>query len=263
MEKRKEKEIEYYDKKAGMLLNSDYSSKELIEFLALDSFRFFYGLLEKYCPGKLVLDYGCGSGFHLIFPLRIGAEKVIAIDLSEKFLEIAKKRTEKEIFSGKIEFLKIDCENTKFPNDYFDVVFDVGTFSSLDVSKALPEVARILKKDGVVVGIETFGHNPFANFKRKINKLFGKRTDWAVSHILQMKDLEAAKQYFDSVKIYFFHQVSWLAFPFLKLPGGKIFLSFLQFFDKPFSRISFLRKYSFKVVFVFSKPENKNAKASI
>jgi SAM-dependent methyltransferase len=256
MEKRKEKEIEHYDEKAKILLNGEFNPAEFKQMLALDSFKFFFGLLAKCSPNKVVLDYGCGFGSYSAFPLRAGASKVVAIDLSEQSLGLAKKRAEKEISGGKIEFLKADCEDTNFPDDYFDVIFDVGTFSSLDISKVLPELARILKKDGMVLGIETFGHNPFTNFKRKINNTFGRRTDWAVSHILQSKDLEAAQKYFESVQVYFFHQVSWLAFPLLRAPGGKFFLNFLQFFDKLTNKISFFQKNSFKVVFVFTHPKN-------
>ncbi|MDD2696910.1 MAG: hypothetical protein PHE52_02000, partial [Candidatus Pacebacteria bacterium] len=110
------------------------------------------------------------------------------------------------------------------------------------------------KPDGVLIGIETFGHNPLTNLKRKINKLIGKRTGWAAEHILRMEDLERAKSYFNKIEVHFFHLISWLAFPFLNLPGGKLLLKLLEFIDKILLRLPFLRKYAFKVVFVFSQP---------
>jgi len=156
---------------------------------------------------------------------------------------------------NKTEFLAMDCEKMDFQANFFDVIFDGGTFSSIDLNRAYPELSRILKPDGVLIGIETFGHNPFTNLKRRINKLIGKRTGWAAEHILKMEDLKKAKDYFDGVEVYYFHLVSWLAFPFLNLPGGKLLLKLLEFIDKILLKVPFLRKYAFKVVFVFSQPK--------
>lgn len=136
-----------------------------------------------------------------------------------------------------------------------DIIFDGGTFFSLDLNKAYPELARVLKTDGFLLGIETFGHNPFTNFKRKINKVTGKRTGWATEHILKQEDLKLAKRYFKKVEVNFFHLISWTIFPFLGVPGGKILLKILEFTDNILLKAPFLRKYAFKTVFVFSCPK--------
>ena len=180
MEDRKRVEIEYYDKKAEELLKN----KEIIKSgdfegfnpNLLSSFKFCYKILGEKCKNKIVLDYGCGNGVHSAFLTKMGAEKVIGIDLSEPSLEIAKIRMRQEGVENKTEFLAMDCEKMDFPDSSFDVVFDGGTFSSIDLNKAYPELSRVLKSDGVLIGIETFGHNPFTNLKRRINKLIGKRT---------------------------------------------------------------------------------------
>lgn len=263
MEKRKEKEIEYYDKKVEEFFKEEPERKWLGDFEGflpqnLVSFRFCYQLLKENCPNKVVLDYGCGNGIHSIFPVKMGAKKVIGIDLSEKSLAIAKERARKEKVGERVEFISMDCEKMEFPDNYFDIIFDGGTFSSLDLKKALPELSRVLKTDGILIGIETFGYNPLANLKRKLNKLTGKRTGWATEHIFCQKDLELAKNYFQKIEIEFFHLISLLAFPFLNLPGGKILLKFLEKVDKFFLSLPFLRKYAFKIVFIFSSPIKKS-----
>ena len=169
-------------------------------------------------------------------PLDRGA-KVIPYPGTELY-EIAKK----EGVGGKIEFLKMDCEKMSFPNNSFDVIFDGGTFSSLDLNKVFPELNRILKPGGVLIGIETFGHNPLANLKRSFNKLFGKRTSWAAEHIFQEKDIKEARKYFSGIETYFFHPVSFITFPFLSFPGGKTLLRLFEFFDKALLIFPFLRK---------------------
>lgn len=243
MEERKLKEIEYYDKTV-VQSSGDF---EGFKPQSLASFRYLYQLLGKYCRDKIVLDYGCGNGVHSLVPLKAGAKKVIGIDLSEKSLEIARNRT------PGVEFLVMDCEKMTFPDDYFDVILDGGAFSSLDSNKSLPELARVLKPEGVLIGIETFGHNPLTNLKRKLNKLTGKRTPWAASHIFRQKDLKLAKNYFLKIEVKYFHLFSWLAFPFLRFPGGKLLLKILEFFDRIFLTLPSLKKYGFKIVFVFSK----------
>ena len=88
MEIRKQKEIEYYEKRAG---DFDVLADGL-EFFELLSYKFLYDKIRRICPGKIVLDYGSGSGIHAVKIAKMGAKKVVGIDLSEKSLEIARKR---------------------------------------------------------------------------------------------------------------------------------------------------------------------------
>ena len=253
MELRKKKEIEYYDKQSaefsGGLTSADF---EGFNPNLLSSFKFLYKILEENCKGKIVLDYGCGNGIHSVSLAKMGADKVVGIDLSEPSLKIARQRAKQEGVGNKTEFVAMDCEKMEFPDNYFDVIFDGGTFSSIDLNKALPELRRVLKQDGIIIGIETLGHNPLTNFKRQINKITGRRTGWAADHILKMGDLETIKRYFIKTDIYFFHPVSWLAIPFVNLPGGRFLLKSLEGVDKFLLFVfPFFKKYSFKIVFVF------------
>lgn len=254
IEERKKIEAEYYDRRI------EEKGKKGGDFegfnpLVLASYVFFYRLLEEHCKGKNVLDYGCGNGIHSIFPIKAGASRVVGIDLSEKSLEIARERIKKAGLSDRVEYKIMDCENLEFLPGSFEAVLDGGTFSSLDLKKALPELARVLKSDGCLIGIETFGHNPVTNLKRKINKITGKRTGWAEGHIFNKKYLELAGRYFNNIKVYYFHQISWLAFPLLDLPGGKMLLHALERLDGILGKITALRDFAFKVVFIFENPK--------
>lgn len=104
-----------------------------------------------------------------------------------------------------------------FPDSHFDVIVDYGTFSSLDMSKALPEIIRVLKPAGTIICIETLGHNPFTNLKRTINVLLGKRTKWAATHIMKMKDWKHIFQYFIEYNIYYFGFTTLLLKPVYKI----------------------------------------------
>jgi ubiquinone/menaquinone biosynthesis C-methylase UbiE len=256
MEERKQKEIEHYDKKAEEWMENKNWEGDFEGFnpMSLPSFSFLYKKIKEFCSNKKLLDFGCGNGIHSIFPAKCGAE-VVGIDLSEKSLKIARKKAEKENVQEKTEFLKMDCENLEFEDNSFDVVLDGGAFSSLDLNKVFPEIKRVLKKDGKLIGIETFGHNPFINFKRKLNKAKGKRTEWAESHIFNQESLKLAKEYFNKTEVYYFHTISWIAIPFLKFPGGKILLKFFEAIDNILNIIPLFKKWSFKVVFIFSNPK--------
>ena len=253
------KEIAYYDHCAREQLAKHSHVQAGVDFegfnpLVLKSFRFCYELVERYSRNKRILDYGCGNGIHAVFLAKIGRE-VVGVDLSKPSLELAHQRMKGTGLQKKTSFLVMDCEHMDFPKNSFDVAFDGGTMYALNLEKAFPEVARVLKPEGIFIGIETLGHNPFTNIKRKINYMRGKRTAWALEHIFQMRDIEKAQQYFERVEPYFFHLLSWVAFPFLFLPGGKILLWLFELIEQPLLRMPWLKKYAFKVVLVCSIPK--------
>src|SRR3989344_7294990 len=226
MEERKLKEVEYYDNEAKTTLCSKKEAGSLKDFdpFFLESYHFLKDFFKTGYQDKAVLDYGCGMGVHLPWLVK-SFQKVTGIDLSQSSLAKAQ-----ELGSGAVLVLG-DCEKMPFSGESFDVVFDGGTFSSLDLEKALQEIHRVLKPGGLLAGIETFGHNPLTNLKRKLNIILEKRTAWAGDHILKMQDLDMVKKYFDILQLKFFHPISWVAFPFLNLPGGKWLLKILETID--------------------------------
>jgi len=249
MEERKKAEIEYYDTQAARQLADKGKDFEGFSPSVLGSYRFLYEVAAPLCEGKKVLDYGCGNGVHSGF-LTKHAKEVVGIDLSEGSLAVARERYKIQSTRYDIQFLRMDCEAMEFADHSFDVVFDGGTFSSLDFQKAVGEITRVLRPGGVLVGIETFGHNPFANAKRVLNRITGKRTAWAASHIVTKREIEILRQSFGQVEVYYFHLISLFAFPFLSLPGGKFVLELAQLLDKLVFAIPLFRTYAFKVVFV-------------
>ena len=251
MEDRKIEEIKHYDEDAKNWRGGS-SDIQGVDVMMMESYRVVYKILESEVKGKTVLDYGCGHGMHSVSIARFGG-KITGVDLSEESLKIAKRRSEEDGFSEKIQFVTGDCESLPFADHSFDIVFDGGTFSSLDIEKAFSEIARVLKPGGLLIGIETLGHNPLANFKRWINKKRGIRTGWAAEHIMKMSDFEHAKKYFDVRETKFFHFFSMFAFPFRNLPGGKVLFRVLDKIDNMVLKIPFLKRYGFKIVFVFKK----------
>lgn len=253
MEERKRKEIEYYDAGARRQLVEQGKDFEGFSPSVLASYQFLYKVAAPLVAGKKVLDYGCGNGVHSGF-LAEHASQVVGIDLSEASLEVARKVH--STIADRVSFIKMDCEALEFLDQSFDVVFDGGTFSSLDFSKAIGEITRVLNPNGTLVGIETFGHNPFANAKRILNRLSGKRTAWAASHIITQKEIEVLQQQFEEVEVHYFHLVSLFVFPFLRLPGSNFVLQFAERIDTALFSFPFLQKYAFKAVFICKNPRH-------
>lgn len=259
MEEYKKKEIAHYDKIAREWKENPSGDIEGIDVLDFSSYRKLYELLKKYVPGKHVLDYGCGHGMHSVAIAKMGAAEVVGIDLSRESLAIAEARAEKEAIAHKVKFLAMDAEALEFPDNSFDVVFDGGAFSSLDVQKAFPEIKRVLKPNGYLIGIETLGHHPLANLKRWLNKKRGVRTEWAAEHIVKIKDIKTLGEIFAPTEAYFYHFISLATLPFVNLPGGPILNKLANGADKIiFALFPFLKRYGFKAVFVYQKRTGQN-----
>ena len=99
---------------------------------------------------KRVLDAGCGTGiFSTIFGGK-GAEEVIGIDISRGSL-----RTAESLRDGfkleNIELQQTDMLRLPFRNEVFDIVWAWGTVHHTeDPKKAMEELIRVLKKDGIL-----------------------------------------------------------------------------------------------------------------
>ncbi len=258
MEPRKREEIEHYDRLAREWQEQHAASGGPTDVEGYDvnlfaSYRFAYELLRQYVPGKRVLDYGCGHGMHTVPIAKMGANEVVGIDLSRESLVIARERAALAGVADKIKLLKMDAEALDFPDSSFDVVFDGGTFSSIDFAKGLAEIKRVLRPGGYLIGIETLGHNPLANLKRWLNQRRGIRTAWAVAHILKMKDLAFARTLLTPIELRFFHLTSLIGIPFWNLPGASVLVNTLEGVDSLLLSNPFLKRYAFKVLFVYQR----------
>ena len=86
--------------------------------------------LKKLLPdfnGKRVLDLGCGYGWHCIYAIEQGAVSVTGIDISQKMLAIAQKKTT----YPQIEYLCMPIEDIDFKPGNFDIVMSSLAFHYL------------------------------------------------------------------------------------------------------------------------------------
>jgi demethylmenaquinone methyltransferase/2-methoxy-6-polyprenyl-1,4-benzoquinol methylase len=105
---------------------------------------------------RLLLDVATGTGDMAIMAARmLKPEKIIGIDISEKMLEIGRKKIEKEELGTKIELRAGDGETINFADNSFDGVtmaFGIRNFENLKTG--LQEILRVLKPGAQLVILE-------------------------------------------------------------------------------------------------------------
>lgn len=101
-------------------------------------------------PNEVVLDVGCGNARDLI-PLSKTACKCTGIDFSSKMIEEARKILSKNCTEG--VGLEIgDATNLRFADGTFDKVYASEVLEHIpDYSRAISEMARVLKPNGCLV----------------------------------------------------------------------------------------------------------------
>ena len=113
--------------------------------------RFYRPVFQLVDSGKKrVLDISCGTGefLHELNEKRTEAE-LYGIDISEKMIEIARKKL------PKVRFAVGDVHDLKYKANYFDYVITTEAFHHYyDQQLALKEMARVAKKGAKVVVVD-------------------------------------------------------------------------------------------------------------
>lgn len=259
MEKRKLEEIEFHNKREQDRLGAE----SLEQFYELYPNKSFYAInrrvaqartawMEKNCRDAVALDYCCGLGQASLELAGAGAF-VHGIDISDGEIETAKKNAEEAGFADRTSFSVMDAEALEFPDDYFDVILCSGVLHHLDLEKAYPQLARVLKPTGQILCIEAQGTNPIINlYRRRTPHL---RTSWEAQHILSLEQVDQGRSYFSSVEITFFHLFTILAIPFRRSRVFKPLLSIFEVLDKAILKIPGVRRMAWQMIFVLSDPK--------
>ena len=110
------------------------------------------------------------DGFVRLFVGKYGA-RVTGIDISEVALDLGKARARDQGVED-VMFLVMDAEKMQFEDNSFDLVCGTSILHHLHLSKALRELARILKPQEKAIFIEPIGHNPAINLFRRLTSHF-------------------------------------------------------------------------------------------
>jgi SAM-dependent methyltransferase len=100
--------------------------------------------IEKPLAGLSVLDIGCNEGFFCIEAIKQGAERVVGIDQSAKFIESARARCPSATF--------IQGSWWEIPHETFDVIFFLSAIHyEPEQRRLLERLRQALKPGGVLI----------------------------------------------------------------------------------------------------------------
>ncbi|MGC1830145.1 MAG: class I SAM-dependent methyltransferase [Candidatus Acidiferrales bacterium] len=254
-ETRKILEAEFHDKLRDPSLRDDpelyarLTSNKKWYSVNRKSSEFLQKYLREHSPGAYALDYACGDGA-LSFLMAEAGARVVGIDISEVSVRIAREEAKRR--SLRATFHVMDCESLDFPAGTFDLISVAGVLHHLDVHRAYPELARVLKPSGKVFCMEALAHNPVFHAYRKLTPHL--RTTFETEHILRRRDVQEAKKYFHRVECRFFHLASLAAAP---LRNTRLFdpvLSALEKVDEALLSVPPIQWWAWQVGFVLSEP---------
>ena len=142
----------YDDAKAVADLDRRYSTAQLVD--QRRQVREIIGART----GEAGLDVGCGPGF---LACELAAEvappgRIVAIDTSSHSIDATASRAEKRGLAGILKVQVGDAASLEFPDDTFDFVVGTQVYCYVsDVGRAIREAARVLRKGGRLVVLDT------------------------------------------------------------------------------------------------------------
>jgi len=255
LEPRKQKESEFHDKMRDAAQIEAVGKDQYEEFFSNHRFyrtatlsrEYFFDWVRRNSAGRTVLDFACGDGDVALRAAAAGARLAIGIDISGVSVQNARRASAERGLTDKTFFLRADCEDTGLPPSSVDVVICAGVLHHLDVRRAFPEIQRILAPGGRVIAFEALDYNPLIKLYR--NRNAHQRTEWEKAHILSLREVRLAREYFDVGEIRYFHMASIAG---VWLPG---LLPLLNGVDRVLTRIPGVQLMSWMFTFeLLSKP---------
>jgi len=130
------------DGETGYMTGEAYANKSKLRVLFGDQF------LDE-VRGRTVIDFGCGHGDESVEMALAGARRVLGVDISDRYLEIARGRAAAAGVSDRCAFMRV-------PDERADIVVSLDSFEHFsDPASILRIMDDYLKPDGRVFA--TFG----------------------------------------------------------------------------------------------------------
>lgn len=202
----------------------------------------FKRILNQHAIKATVLEYGCGNA-KLTIDIAEKCNHITAIDISDVAIANNRKRAMEKGLQDIVTFLVMNAEELQFPDQQFDFVFGAGILHHLVLSKAIPEIARVLKPEGVALFNEPMGHNPIINLFRKLTPKLRSPDE----HPLLVSDFQYMKQYFQKIELTFYGLLT----PYVAiLPKvlQNIVLPPVEWFDRKILKMKWLQRFAWFVI---------------
>ena len=115
---------------------------------------YYHSYLTSRMPERCgqILEIGCGTGeFSRLLAAR--AEKVLAIDLSQQMIRLARERSQ---LYPNIDFVEGDVMTYQFPDNHFDCIATLTTIHHLPFEAILRKIRNALRPGGVFVCLDLY-----------------------------------------------------------------------------------------------------------
>lgn len=186
VEKEKEFHNKIFESNARQKINDFY------EFAGYAYDEFEKTIKENISSETVVLEYGCGMK-STINHIASKTEHRHAFDISD--FAINSNIKDYPLTSYQV----CDAHHLKYEDNFFDVVFGSSILHHLMLDKAIPELNRVIKPNGLLLFLEPLGHNYFINrFRSKTPEM---RTE--DEHPLLISDLDFISKNFNISKTKF------------------------------------------------------------
>lgn len=192
-------QTEYWDKIAEL----SYSTENLSYPALLEMERFFdfVGLKED----KSILEIGCGTGKFTLPLLRKGY-RILAIDISEKSLDVLARKAREEGLGHRLIVEKSNFEleqNVQRHFGQFDIVLCVASIHHFDPTKKeriFANIVKTLKRGGKLIALEPNPLNPLYYFLYLWREIINvqNRNRWATEMAFLKLGLSNLKRLFEN-----------------------------------------------------------------
>ena len=101
-----------------------------------------------------ILDIGFGNGYLVHKLSNENPQKMFGIDISPDMLNVATKKSRKNIEQGKVELLLANVQDLPFENDFIDKIYTINTvYFWQNIHRGFAEIKRVLKPNGVFLNV--------------------------------------------------------------------------------------------------------------
>ena len=129
--------------------------------------------------GKTFLDIGCGSGLFSLAAVRLGAKKLLAVDLDPQSVETTRKTLSRYAPGGNWDVQNISVFNLNADKQgVFDVVYSWGVLHHTGAMYQAITKASTMVAPGGMISLALYGKTPFCGMWRVEKRIYSKSPKW-------------------------------------------------------------------------------------
>lgn len=202
--------------------------------------------------GKTVLDIGCGYAMTPVIFALAGAT-VYAIDVAPKTIAVNQWFAEFKGVADRVSLHVGPAEELPFPDEMFDVVYGGAAIHHLQLDRAGPEIARVLRKGGQGGFQDPLGHNRLLEFARDRLAYQNKHPVKGTDLPMRIQDVHTFGRYFTTYTYRGFGLLSMVAKPLHLKPSSRLRKALLAIDNAMFDMTPYLQRYARFVVTCVTK----------